>query len=173
MAEGDGEGPDSWCKARGLDHAYQVSLLFFACLFGFTVERLAFKPLYPTPEDRNKMSGGQLDTADDLPQLQEENEEVFNEGGGEPAGCHGEDWNSQGDWQLNILDQEGVKAAGLGRGTEMIMSQIILFQEEVRERLGAIEAQLKKMEKGKGREGDADKEDTQHLDVEDKEEEAF
>ena len=34
---------------------------------------------------------------------------------------------------INILDQEGIKVAGLGRGTEMIMSQIILFQEEVRE----------------------------------------
>ena len=46
----------------------------------------------------------------------------------------------------------------------MIMSQIISFQEEVRERLGAIEVRLKKMEKGKGREGDADEEDTQRLD---------
>ena len=49
---------------------------------------------------------------------------------------------------IKILDQEGVKAAGLGRGTEMIMSQIISFQEEVMERLGAIEVRLKKMEKG-------------------------
>ena len=44
---------------------------------------------------------------------------------------------------INILDQEGVKAAGLGRGTEMIMSQIISFHKEVREQLGAIEARLK------------------------------
>ena len=78
---------------------------------------------------------------------------------------------------INILDREGVKAAGLGRGTEMIMSQIISLQEEVRERLGAIEVRLKKMEKGKGREGDADEEDTQRSDedsdVEDEEEEGF
>ena len=86
---GDGEGPDGWCKAGGLAHAYPVSLLLTACLFGFTAERLGFKPLYPMPEDQNKMSGGQLNPADDLPQLQEEKEEVLNEGGGKPAGCHG------------------------------------------------------------------------------------
>ena len=57
--------------------------------------------------------------------------------------------------------------AGLGTGTEMIMSQIILFQEEVREQLWAIEGQLKKMEKGRGREGDVNEEHTQCLDVED------
>ena len=34
----------------------------------------------------------------------------------------------------------------------MIMSQIFSFQEEVMERLGAIEVRLKKMEKGKGSE---------------------
>ena len=39
---------------------------------------------------------------------------------------------------INILDQESLKAAGLGRGTEMIMSQVISFQEEVRERLGRL-----------------------------------
>ena len=68
-----------------------MSLLLVACLFGFTVERLGSKPLYPMPEDWDKMSNGQLNTADDLPQLQEEKEEVLNEGGDEPAGCHGED----------------------------------------------------------------------------------
>ena len=111
---GDGEGPDGWCKAGGLAHAYPVSLLLAACLFGFTAERLGFKPLYPMPEDQNKMSGGQLNTEDDLPQLQEEKEEVLNEGGGKPAGCHGEDWNGRGDRQHQHLGPGGRQGGRVG-----------------------------------------------------------
>ena len=112
------------------------------------------------------MSGGQLNMAVNLPQLQEE-KEVLNEGVVNWLVATGKIGTAEETGSINILDQEGVKVAGFGRGTEMIMSQIISFQEEVRERLGAIEGHLKKMEKGKGREGDADEEHTQRSDVED------
>ena len=64
------------------------------------------------PEDRNKMSGGQLSTADDLPQPQEE-KEVLDKGGGEP-GCHGEDWNGRGDWQHQDLGPGGLQGGRVG-----------------------------------------------------------
>ena len=79
------------------------------------------------------MSGGQLNTADDLPRLQEEKEEVLDEGVVNRLVATGKIGTAEETGSINILDQEGGKVAGLGRGTEMIMSQIISFQEEVRE----------------------------------------
>jgi len=60
---------------------------------------------------------------------------------------------------IEILDEGGIAVLGLGRAAELIMSQLVSFQQEVRERLGAIEARLRALEKGGGDEDDKGEDD--------------
>jgi hypothetical protein len=58
--------------------------------------------------------------------------------------------------ESEILDKSDVMALGLGRGPEMIMLQVVSFQQEVRDRLDTIEARLKVIETGGGHEDHED-----------------
>jgi hypothetical protein len=60
---------------------------------------------------------------------------------------------------LKISSKEDVIALGLERGAEVILLQLCSLQHVVEERLGAIEARLRAMEKGKGRARDDDDDD--------------
>lgn len=57
---------------------------------------------------------------------------------------------------LKISSKEDVVALGLGMGAERILIQLVSFQQEMNERLGAIEARLDAMETREGVEGSGD-----------------
>ena len=53
---------------------------------------------------------------------------------------------------LEITSKEDIIALGLDRGSEVVLLQLLSFQQRMDERLGELEERLRRMEKGKARE---------------------
>lgn len=53
---------------------------------------------------------------------------------------------------LKITSKEDVIALGLDRGSEIVLMQLLTFQQRMDERMGWIEERLRRIEKGKARE---------------------